>query len=219
MVCCFCSITQIILKPELLLSQTKSSQAHDVYEICVALEIRTGSIDKTQLLDQMLAPEDFHLEKPVVLIVKNGQSSSSSVASLMTILEIVVMCGDLSGVRTTLERFGTQYRLSDRIPSGIEIQHLDPLCGLRSWEWASDPIHVLEIAKLLMKYGPQATAVAELPSGPQISPLVAAIRGTSLEGVKLFSEHGTNPECATNELTHRNHIMITRSQLLLIAVS
>ncbi|PMD57213.1 ankyrin [Hyaloscypha bicolor E] len=166
---------------------------HNVYESPVAALVGMDEESRRKILRLMMEQPSFDAESPAMSFVENIDELSSPKSSGMTVLGCFAAFTDLATVEFLLQQLGQTNNVQKRPNTS---QYRDSLCCISSTYWQREPADALKMASLLLDHGAHAGATVSIPGQRknEYSALTPAIKGGSLDGVRLLLKHGTNPE-------------------------
>jgi ankyrin repeat protein len=140
--------------------------------------------DRLRLLQLIMEQPNFDAEKPATLL----ESASEKVA--LSTLACFTRHAGFAAVESLLLLLGETYKVTRQQRYGSPYVHVDSLACISAKYWQREPKQALELAHLLLKHGSRLTGVKE-----KYTPLVPAIVGGCVSGVRLLLEMGADPEC------------------------
>lgn len=144
-----------------------------------------GHQDRLLLLNLIMEQPNFDADKPAILL----ESASEKVA--LSTLACFTRYAGFAMVKYLLLQLGDTYRVPRQQRYRSSYVHVDSLACISVKYWQREPKQAMELARLLLKHGSRLTGVEE-----KYTPLVPAIIGGCVSGVRLLLEMGADPECA-----------------------
>lgn len=143
-----------------------------------------GRQDRLRLLHLIMEQPNFDADKPAMLL----ESASEKVA--LSTLACFTRYAGFAAAESLLLQLGDTYKVPRQQRYGSPYVHVDPLACISVKYWQREPKQALELAHLLLKHGSRLTGVEE-----KYTPLVPALVGGCVSGVRLLLEMGADPEC------------------------